>query len=351
MILTILGARPQFVKAAVVSKALKNAGIDEKIVHTGQHYDDQMSGVFWRELGLPEIYTNLEVGSGLHGKQTAEIIEKVERLIVDLNPQAILVYGDTNSTLGGAIAASKFNDIKLIHVEAGLRSFNRAMPEEINRIVSDHLSHILFCSSENGVRQLASEGITSNVFDVGDVMHDCINTFTPVAERSVSGERVDQFGNADFLVMTIHRPSNTDNEQNMQAILNAIQDIRKMVVWPVHPRNRNSVSRMNLPSNLVLLEPVPYFDMLYLLKKCQGVLTDSGGLQKEAYWMKKKCITIRTETEWTETLAGNANTLTGPDTEKILAAYHNYHPVVWDDQLYGDGFASQRIAEKLKELL
>lgn len=351
MILTILGARPQFVKAAVVSRALKNAGLEEKIIHTGQHYDDQMSGVFWRELGLPDIYANLEVGSGMHGKQTAEIIEKVEKLIVELNPQAVLVYGDTNSTLGGSIAASKFNAIKLIHIEAGLRSFNRAMPEEINRIVSDHLSHILFCSSENGVRQLASEGITSNVFDVGDVMHDCIKTFAPVAEKSVSAERIDQFGNEDFLLMTIHRPSNTDNEQNMQAILSAVQGIGKKVVWPVHPRNRLSVSQMYLPSNLVLLEPVPYFDMLYLLKKCKGVLTDSGGLQKEAYWMKKKCITIRNETEWTETLAGNANSLTGPDTEKILTAYHDTNGVVWDEHLYGDGFASQRIAEKLSELL
>lgn len=351
MILTILGARPQFVKAAVVSRALKNAGLEENIVHTGQHYDDQMSGVFWRELGLPDTYINLEVGSGSHGKQTAQIIEKVEDLLIELKPKAVLIYGDTNSTLAGAIAASKFSQIKIVHVEAGLRSFNREMPEEINRVVSDHLSHVLFCSSEMGVNQLRKEGIFNHVYNVGDVMHDCVNRFSPIAETKSSLLNVPYYKKGEYNLMTVHRPSNTDVVENMRSILQAVEEMDENVVWPVHPRNKSSISKMKLPENLSLCDPLPYFDMLYLLKYCKVVITDSGGLQKEAYWMKKKCITIRTETEWVETLAGNANTLTGPNKEKILKAYKDKSEIEWDNKLYGEGNASEKIASILKEIL
>lgn len=351
MILTILGARPQFVKAAVVSRALKNSGLEENIVHTGQHYDDQMSGVFWRELGLPDTYINLEVGSGNHGKQTAQMIEKIEDLIIHLKPQAVLIYGDTNSTLAGAIAASKFNHVKIVHIEAGLRSFNREMPEEVNRIVADHLSHILFCSSEVGVNQLNSEGIVEHVYNVGDVMHDCIRQFSPLAETRASLINHPLYQQSEFALMTIHRPSNTDVQENMVSILKAVEEMHEQVIWPVHPRNRTSISSMQLPANLSILDPLPYFDMLYLLKHCKLVITDSGGLQKEAYWMNKKCITVRTETEWVETLEGNANTLTGPSSERILAAYNSNLDIHWDNTLYGTGDAAEKIAEKLKDIL
>lgn len=351
MILTVIGARPQFVKAAAVSKALKEIGIDETIIHTGQHYDDIMSGVFWRDLGLPKVFANLEVGSNIQGKQTAEIIEKVEQLIIELQPSAVMVYGDTNSTLGAAIATSKFPELKLIHIEAGLRSFNRSMPEEINRIVTDHLSHYLFCSSPKGVEQLLDEGISSNVFDVGDVMHDSIKLFSPVVEKLPDTVSNKWINNGPFAVMTIHRPSNTDDYTNLSSIISAIEKIDTQVIWPVHPRNKNVLNNIKLPSNLKVVEPVSYFDMLNLLKHCSCVITDSGGLQKEAYWMKRKCITVREETEWIETMKFNANQVTGPFAEKIVNAFYDKTCINWDENLYGDGTASVKIANILMNVL
>lgn len=344
-ILTILGARPQFVKAAVVSKALHEAGIREEIIHTGQHYDKNMSDTFFDELGIPAPVANLAVGSGTHGKQTAVMLEKIEEYLLSMNPapKFLMVYGDTNSTLSGALAASKLN-IAIIHVEAGLRSFNREMPEEINRVLTDHISSYLFCSSETGVRQLQNEGITDNVHDVGDVMYDAVQTFLNVAEgKGIKPDMPDNYS-----LMTIHRPSNTDNPENLNAIISAIGDLGEKVVWPVHPRAKKLLENHNIPDNLILSEPKPYFEMLLMIKNARKVLTDSGGLQKEAYWQKKQCITIREETEWVETLDGGWNTLTGPDRGKIKKAYESEPETAWKP-LYGDANASRRIADILKQ--
>lgn len=344
-ILTIVGARPQFVKAAVVSKALADIGIREDIIHTGQHYDYEMSTVFWEELGLPAPTKNLEVGSGKHGAQTGSMLEKLESYMLDQQklPDALLVYGDTNSTLAGALVASKLH-IPVIHVEAGLRSFNRAMPEEINRVLTDHVSELLFCSSENSVELLMKEGIQKGVFNVGDVMYDALLTFSKIAEEKYTLEELLPSDFKDYHLATIHRPSNTDDQEHLRSIIEAFSKLHHNILWPVHPRNKSRIKDLHIPENLHLIDPVSYFKMMVLLKNCDKVITDSGGLQKEAYWMKKQCITVRNETEWVETLHGNWNTLTGPVTSDIVAAATNSPTTTWKN-LYGSGTTSIRIAE------
>ncbi|MEQ8525106.1 UDP-N-acetylglucosamine 2-epimerase (non-hydrolyzing) [Gracilimonas sp.] len=348
-ILTIVGARPQFVKAAVVSKALAEVGIEEEIIHTGQHYDHEMSTVFWDELNLPAPSVNLEVGSGSHGKQTGIMLQKIEEFIFGLpqNPDALLVYGDTNSTLAGALVASKLH-IPIVHIEAGLRSFNKEMPEEINRILTDHASEFLFCSSEQGVDQLAKEGITHNVFNVGDVMYDALLTFSEIADKKIDLKQVLPFNKEEYYLATIHRPSNTDSDTNLNSVLQAFSKLSKPVVWPVHPRNKKKLKSLAIPKNLHLIEPVSYFKMMVLLKNCSKVITDSGGLQKEAYWMKKPCITVRQETEWVETLKGGWNQLTGANTKAIVKAVQQNPDGDWTS-LYGDGKATKKITKVLKE--
>jgi UDP-GlcNAc3NAcA epimerase len=348
-ILTVVGARPQFIKAAVVSKALAEKGIKEEIVHTGQHYDHEMSSIFWEELDLPAPTVNLEVGSGHHGAQTGIMLQKIEQFILesDQAPDALLVYGDTNSTVAGALVASKLH-IPVIHVEAGLRSFNREMPEEINRVLTDHVSTLLFCSSKEGVTQLAKEGINNNVFDVGDVMYDALLTFSKIAEEKVNFSDIIPYAPNNFYLATVHRPTNTDSENNLSSILQAFSELKAPVVWPVHPRNKKKLSMIQVPENLHLIEPVSYFKMMTLLKNCTKVITDSGGLQKEAYWMKKPCITIREETEWTETLDGNWNQITGANTDKILSAIDTNPTSDWKP-LYGTGEAAKKIAAHIKD--
>lgn len=352
MIVTVIGARPQFVKAAVLSRALQEAGIEEKVIHTGQHYDEKMSDVFWQELGLPQWAINLEGGSGSHGVQTARMIEKMEAFILSLNPapKALLLYGDTNSTLAGSVVASKIQ-LPIIHVEAGLRSFNRSMPEEINRIVTDHLSSLLFCSSEDSVRQLASEGISSGVFNTGDVMFDAIRTFTAEAEKKIKIDELLPFHGKPFCLLTLHRPANTENDGNISAILKALGEIPMPVIWPVHPRLRTKIAQMNIPENIYTREPFSYFEMLTALRHSHKVFTDSGGLQKEAYWMQKPCITLRTETEWLETVHNGWNTVVNFDPEKIHRAFHtSVRPETWYP-VYGDGNAAKIIAGHIKDFL
>ncbi|GAB5410855.1 MAG: UDP-N-acetylglucosamine 2-epimerase (non-hydrolyzing) [Balneolaceae bacterium] len=350
-ILTIVGARPQFVKAAVVSNALSKIGIKEDIVHTGQHYDYEMSTVFWDELGLPSPKINLEVGSGKHGAQTGIMLTKLEDYILNLPalPNAILVYGDTNSTLAAALVASKLH-IPIVHVEAGLRSFNKKMPEEINRIMTDHVSDILFCSSDEGVEQLRKEGITSGVFNVGDVMFDALLTFSKIAEKTFTLSDIIPNKKNSYHLATIHRPSNTDDEQNLEQIINAFSKLDCNVVWPVHPRNKSRLEKFDIPENLCLIDPVSYFKMMILLKNCNKVLTDSGGLQKEAYWMKKQCITVRKDTEWVETLEGGWNSLSGANERNIVQLVKNDPTTEWKN-LYGNGYASIKIATAIKHSL
>lgn len=348
MIVTVIGARPQFIKAAVVSKQFIANGIEERILHTGQHYDEQMSAVFWKELGIPPYELNLNVGSGSHAVQTAQMLIRIaEYLQVHKEKiKAVLVYGDTNSTLAAALAASKLG-IKIIHIESGLRSFNREMPEEINRIMTDHLADVLFCPSSSSVEQLSREGIIKNVFDVGDVMYDALLQFSDI---TISNSPKEYNGH---ILVTIHRPSNTDNPVNLRNIFSAIGGSSHQFVWPVHPRTAKILEeqQVQLPANLSLVKPFSYFEMLHVLKNCYKVMTDSGGLQKEAYWMKKPCITLRNDTEWAETLHNNWNLLTGPDTLKIKKALAEIIELNSWVPLYGDGSASQQISHILKKIL
>jgi UDP-N-acetylglucosamine 2-epimerase len=351
MIVSVVGARPQFVKAAVVSKGLERVGLSERLVHTGQHYDDRMSDVFWRELGLPPVTLNLAVGSGTHAQQTARMMEGLEAYLLELQStqrvDAVLLYGDTNSTLAGSVVAAKLN-IPIIHVEAGLRSFNRTMPEEVNRVVTDHLSTILFCSSPSAVRQLESEGIRRNVHDVGDVMYDAVLTYSTAAEDAVSLGEVIPMPSMGYNLLTLHRPHNTDDDNRLRRILGAVADTGEPVVWPVHPRLRKRLDRFDLPLNLHPMGSFSYLQMLLVLKNARKVFTDSGGLQKEAYWLGKTCITLREETEWTETLHHGWNSLVGDDPEKIRRAFAaNPSPETWKP-LYGDGKAADRIAAIIK---
>ena len=351
MILTVVGARPQFVKAAVVSKALFEAGIPEEIVHTGQHYDEKMSAVFWQELGLPKIANNLQVGSGSHAVQTAEMMVKIESFLLQ-NPgryRYMMVYGDTNSTLASALVAAKF-PMKLIHIESGLRSFNRSMPEEVNRIVTDQLSDILFCSSEHGIEQLQHEGIGSNVYNCGDVMQDAVLTFLPVAlEHDRSGERFCS-SKGQYSLLTLHRPSNVDDPDTLKRIFERLAALEENFIWPVHPRVGGRIAGIRIPDNIRRMEPLSYFEMLAAIHFSKKVVTDSGGLQKEAYWLKKPCVTLRGETEWVETLHDRWNVLIkdydDPAAFKRVFT-ESVHENTWHP-LYGDGAAAVKIAAILK---
>lgn len=352
MIVTVIGARPQFIKAAMLSKALKANGIEEKIIHTGQHYDEKMSSVFWKELGLPKWTINLESGSGSHGVQTARMIEKMEAFLQSLNPapQALLLYGDTNSTLAGSVVASKMQ-IPIVHVESGLRSFNRSMPEEVNRIVTDHLSSLLFCSSAESVKQLAREGITQNVINTGDIMFDAVLAFSEEARKKVDLNNLLPFSERPFGLLTLHRPANTDNLENAGEILMAIGDISMEVIWPVHPRLHSKLNSLPIPENIHVTEPFSYFEMLTVLNGCYKVFTDSGGLQKEAYWMKKPCITLRPETEWVETVHHGWNAIVDFNSKRIREAFEltieadTWYPI------YGEGKAAEIMANEIKIFL
>jgi UDP-GlcNAc3NAcA epimerase len=348
-ILSIVGARPQFVKAAPVGRALDRAGITEVLLHTGQHYDPQMSGVFFEELGIRHPHYNLEVGSGSHAAQTAAMLVGIEDVIAKERPAVVLVYGDTNSTLAGALAASKLH-VPVSHVEAGLRSFNRAMPEEINRVVADALSSLLFSPTEVAARNLAREGVTDGVHIVGDVMYDAVLW---AAERVGSGtpEIVSRLGVTprNYLLATVHRASNTDDPANLAAIAAALSNAGETVVFPVHPRTRKAIatSGIVMSGNIMPVEPVSYLDMIALEQHARTILTDSGGVQKEALWLGVPCITLRDETEWVETVESGWNTLAGTDTARILAALRHPQPQGAPPQPYGDGHASERIVEVL----
>ncbi len=346
--LSVVGARPQFIKAAVVTRAFAAAGLEERIVHTGQHYDDAMSGRFLRELGIDNVVANLECGSGSHAKQTAQMMIGIEDVMRGYEGcvRAVLVYGDTNSSIAAALVAAKLV-IPVVHVEAGLRSFNRSMPEEVNRVVVDHLSRLLFCSSQRGVEQLVHEGINGPVIDVGDVMLDAFETFTPEARRTV---RPHLARNAPFAIVTIHRPSNTDDPDRLAAIVEGLRNLDLTCVWPVHPRLGQHISKRALPPNVHCIAPLSYFEMLAALETCDSVITDSGGLQKETYWARKPCITVRNETEWVETLQGGWNQLWDPLREPLSQLMERQPTTAWRP-LYGDGHASERIVEAVRKHL
>ena len=308
-----------------------------------------MSGVFWEELGIPPYSINLDCGSGNQGAQTARIMEKLENYLLGLEslPRCVLLYGDTNSTLAGSVVASKMQ-IPVIHIEAGLRSFNREMPEEINRIVTDHLSDLLFCSSEQGAAHLLSEGISKGVYISGDVMYDAILSFTKIAEFKYSIQEILPFEPGAYGLLTLHRPSNTDNIDNMKNILDALASFSCPIVWPVHPRMNGKFNGIKLPANVHTVPPYSYLEMLTVLKAATKVFTDSGGVQKEAYWLKKPCITLREETEWVETLHHNWNIICGANSAAIKAAFKTSPDLETWIPLYGDGNASGKIASIIK---
>ncbi|MEP6775551.1 MAG: UDP-N-acetylglucosamine 2-epimerase (non-hydrolyzing) [Chloroflexota bacterium] len=348
-ILSIVGARPQFIKSAPVSRALAQAGIQEVLLHTGQHYDRTMSGVFFDELGIREPEYNLGVGSGSHASQTAAMLTGIEQVLLNEMPEALLIYGDTNSTLAGALAAAKLG-IPIAHVEAGLRSNNRAMPEEINRVVSDCLSTVLFCPTDVAAYNLEQQGIRNGVYVVGDVMYDAVlwaveqtqdESVSILAQLGVESER--------YLLATVHRASNTDDPRNLVAILTALSASGEQVVFPVHPRTHKAMhdAGIKLSDNIITVEPVSYLVMLALEKHARRIVTDSGGVQKEAFWFGVPCITVRDETEWVETVESGWNTLTGIVTQRILAALTLPRPAGVPRQFYGDGQAAHKIARIL----
>lgn len=349
-ILTVVGARPQFVKAAVVSKAMSRfSELSETIVHTGQHYDANMSSLFFEELDIPAPSHHLAIGGNSHGANTGRMIEATERIMQEARPDLVLVYGDTDSTLAGALAAAKL-DIPVAHVEAGLRSFNRQMPEEINRVLTDHLSTLLFVPSQSAATQLAREGIDRGVVDVGDVMHDAVNAFAPIAQASST--IINRLGVQPkaYVLATVHRKENTDDPVRLAAIFAGLGRSSMPIVLPLHPRTKSRMTSMgvNPPANAMLVDPLGYFDMMALEASAHVIATDSGGVQKEAYFHGVPCITMRDETEWTELVDAGANELTGADADKIGAALASVAAIPRGaGGIYGCGDASQKIAHEI----
>jgi UDP-N-acetylglucosamine 2-epimerase len=348
-ILSVVGARPQFVKAAPFSAAVRKQH-QEFLVHTGQHYDAAMSDVFFKQLGIPEPDMNLGVGSGGHAEQTAAMLVGLEGAMIEQKPDWVLVYGDTNSTLAGALAAAKLH-LPVAHAEAGLRSFNRQMPEEVNRVMTDHLSSLLFCPTETAVHHLAHEGIVKGVVLTGDIMVDSLTQFIEVAQRTSTIQQQLKV-NSPYAVATIHRAANTDSCSALSEIMAALSALPIPVIFPVHPRTRKSLDtfQIELAENVQLCEPLSYLDMLRLTGDAAVVVTDSGGLQKEAYILNIPCVTVRTETEWVETVESGWNRLVETQRAAIVAGVEaalglrpSTHP-----NFYGDGHAAEKMVAALE---
>lgn len=351
-IVSVVGARPQFVKAAVVSRALRNfPRVEEIMIHTGQHHDHNMSDVFFKEMEIPEPAFNLGIHAVQHGAMTGAMLEGIEKHLLQIKPDLVLVYGDTNSTLAAALAAKKLL-IPIAHVEAGLRSFNMYMPEEVNRIVTDRLSSFLFCPTQNAVNNLKKEGFPypgMRIEMTGDVMQDA--AFYYAEHSAKKSSIIGKLGLSEFLLCTIHRAENTDDPDKLKEIAAALAEIHRQcpVVLPLHPRTRKELEQQGITIPVHIIHPVGYFDMLELLKNCSAVITDSGGLQKEAFFFHRQCITLREQTEWTELVAGGFNLLAGASREKIISSWNtlqNQHPN-FNIDLYGGGNAAGRIVDCL----
>jgi UDP-GlcNAc3NAcA epimerase len=342
-----VGARPQFIKAAALSGVLRERH-REILVHTGQHYDRALSGNFFEELDIPAPDYELGVGSGSHARQTAQMLLGIEDVIEKERPDWVLVYGDTNSTLAGALAAVKLH-VPVAHVEAGLRSFNRAMPEEVNRVITDQVSDMLFCPSQTAADNLKREGVIHHVHVVGDVMAEALRQFGGVTPQA--GSMVDrlQLSAGKYLLATVHRAENTDSHDRLTAIVRGLEQLAETVVLPAHPRLRDALVRHGLtPEGVVrVIEPVGYADMVALERNARVILTDSGGIQKEAYWLGVPCITLRDETEWVETVEAGWNVLTGAHTAAIINAVRSFRPPASRPALYGEGDVAQSIVTHL----
>lgn len=357
-IITIVGARPQFVKAAMLSRAIsmrnkEGMSFEEKLIHTGQHYDENMSRVFFHEMGILKPTWQLHCGNHTHGAMTGQMLMDIEKILIDNQPDYVLVYGDTNSTLAGALAASKLH-IPVVHVEAGLRSFNKAMPEEINRILTDHVSSILCCPTQTAVQNLHKENITKGVYHVGDIMYDAALLFGKEAEQRSTILQTLGLSPKEFLLCTVHRAENTDSQERLCQIAQAWTEIAasERIVIPLHPRTRIYLEKYNLlatlqqQSNILFTDPLGFLDMVMLERNARIILTDSGGIQKEAYFHKTPCITLREETEWTETIESGWNQLAGfhaKDIIKCLSTSNDRKEI----QEYGDGNTAQKILDLL----
>ena len=356
-ILTIVGARPQFVKAAALSRQFKKHGLEEVLVHTGQHFDKNMAEIFFTQMDIPKPKYNLGINSLSHGAMTGRMLEEIEKVLFIEKPDVVVVFGDTNSTLAGTLAASKLH-IPVAHVEAGLRSFNMKMPEEINRILTDRVSDILFCPTQTAVDNLTKEGFDNfenRVENIGDVMYDVALYYSQFsAERSTLPNNIIN-SKKPIVLTTLHRQENTDDLNRLQSIVNALNELSKQfnIVLPIHPRTKNTFEKENIKLNFEPIEPVGYFDMIELLKKCAFVISDSGGLQKEAFFFEKQCLIIRDETEWTELVELGYNFLVGAQSkliiEKANAALNN--KIEFELKPYGNGDAAEKIALYLKQYL
>jgi UDP-GlcNAc3NAcA epimerase len=343
-IITIIGARPQFVKAATLSREIQmHDDIQEVIIHTGQHFDPNMSAIFFEQMHIPKPDYNLGIASLAHGAMTGRMMEEIEKIVVDEKPDWMVVYGDTNSTLAGALVASKLH-IKVAHIEAGLRSFNMKMPEEVNRILTDRISDVLFCPTETAVSNLKKEGFKNfncSIEKVGDVMYDAALFYKDKAKKPTF-ELPDE-----FVLATIHRAENTDSKEKLAIIVEAFNEIHKQtpVILTLHPRTKQFIEKYNLKTEFLVIDPVGYLEMIYLIDHCKMILTDSGGLQKEAYFFKKPCVTLRDQTEWVELIDSGANILSEISFEEILSNFNlmQHRDIDFSKELYGDGMAAKGI--------
>lgn len=377
-ILTVVGARPQLIKAAAISRAVRSkfqGDLEEIILHTGQHYDSNLSDIFFEELSIPRPQINLNVGSGSHGVQTARMLEGIEQAILEYEPDVLVIYGDTNSTCAGALAAIKLH-IPVVHIEAGLRSFNKSMPEEVNRITADHASTLLFSPNQVGIDNLIKEGFNANttppytpdnprIYQCGDIMFDNSLHFSAIADGKASIKRDRQLGSKDYILATVHRPSNTDDPKNLTSIFEAFLELTEKgntILLPLHPRTRNAMEtslsaemkkRIAAANDLVLMPPASFLEIIDLEKDAKLVITDSGGIQKESFFFKVPCVVLRDQTEWVELVANGNAILSGPDKDKILNAVARFEATdnFTYPEFYGDGNAAEFICgEILKHL-
>lgn len=354
-IITILGARPQFIKAAAVSRAIQQSSLKEVIVHTGQHFDDNMSEVFFREMDIPRPDYNLNINSMGHGAMTGRMMEEIEKIILCEKPDVVMVYGDTNSTIAGSLAAKKLL-VKVAHVEAGLRSFNMAMPEEINRILTDRISDYLFCPTQTAIANLEKEGFANfncHISNVGDVMYDTSLYYEQQADTKANLAKALNLEPGSYVLCTVHRQENTDDLGRLKSIFEALNEINqhKKVVLPLHPRTRKIINNYYIKPEFIIIDPVGYFDIIYLMKNSALIMTDSGGMQKEAFFFGKYCLTMRDETEWVELVENKVNLLVGAQKQAIVKGFHNFvsKPFIQVDPLYGDGNASGKIVDLLSK--
>jgi len=350
-IVSIVGARPEFIQASPLSRKLREK-FTEVLVHTGQHYDPNMSDVFFKELGLPKPDYNLGVGSGPHGEQTGRMLTEIEKVLLKEIPDVVVIFGDTNSALAGALAAAKLH-IKVAHVEAGLRSFNRLMPEELNRVLIDHLSDFLFCPTETAIQNLRKEGITKGVFNTGDVMYDSILQLYGKAEKESKILQTLNLTPKTYLYATVHRAENTDDLNRLRSIIDSFAESGETILFPIHPRTRKAAIdyklEVNRIPNIHLIEPIGYLDNIILMGSAKKILTDSGGVQKQAFFLKVPCITLRDETEWVETVAAGWNIIVGADKRKIIDAIKRFSPVLKQTKTFGNGNAAGKITDLLEK--